>query len=216
MATWSETRESAAEPGGTPLPAALRAAAADLARRLRPSVVEVLTPGHGVGAGTIWRSAGLIVTNQHVAPWGRVGVVLADGRRLPGRVVGADAANDLAVVRVEASDLPAVEVGDARALRVGELVLAIGHPFGRRGALSIGVVGGAPPRQSGSAGRELIRADVLLGPGNSGGPLIDVHGRVVGINAMVAGGLGLAIPSHLAERLVRAVEAASPAVSRAA
>jgi serine protease Do len=86
---------------------------------------------------------------------------------------------------------------------VGEFVVAVGHPFGVRGAVSAGVVGSISVTGDGpEAMRELIRADVLLGPGNSGGPLADARGRVVGINAMVAGGLALAVPSHLVERLI--------------
>ena len=178
------------------------AAAAELAGRLRASVVEVQADSHGVGAGTIWRPDGLILTNHHVAPRDEALVVLADGRRLAGRVVGRDQPNDLAVVRVGAVGLPAVEVGDARRLRVGELVLAVGHPFGLRGALTVGVISAVPAAAPEFGQRELIRADVLLGPGNSGGPLADAQGRVVGLNAMVAGGLALAVPSHLAARLI--------------
>ena len=182
------------------------AAAAEVAERVRASVVEIRTPGGGAGAGTIWRAGGLIVTNHHVLLRDQAQVTLADGRTLAGTVRARDPHNDLAVLSVDAHDLPAVTVGDARALRVGELVLAVGHPYGVRGALTIGVVHQAlSPRgfQFGRDGRrELVQADVPLGPGNSGGPLTDARGRVVGINAMVNGGLALAVPSHLAAQLV--------------
>jgi serine protease Do len=184
------------------LAGAFGTAAAELAARLRASVVEVQDHRHGVGAGTIWQPDGLILTNHHVVPGDEAQVVLADGRRLAGRVVGRDQANDLAAVRVDAVGLPAVEVGDARRLRVGELVLAVGHTFGLRGALTVGVVSAAPAAEPSDGQRELIRADLLLGPGNSGGPLADARGRVVGLNAMVSGGLALAVPSHLAASLV--------------
>ena len=184
-------------------------AAAEVAQRLGASVVEVRTAGAGHGAGTIWRSDGTIVTNHHVVPRERAEVALADGRRLPAVVVARDPRNDLAVLRVAAGDLPAATIGDAAALRCGELVIAVGHPFGMRNAVTLGVVSAAmPPRPVPLPIRELIRADVLLGPGNSGGPLADARGRVVGINAMVAGGLALAVPSHLVERLLAASEAA--------
>ena len=184
-------------------------AVARLAEALRASVVEVRTPGAGHGAGTIWRSDGTIVTNHHVVPGDRAEVVLSDGRRLPAVVVGRDPRNDLAVLEVAAGGLPAVTVGDAAGLRCGELVVAVGHPFGIRGAVTLGVVSAAlPPRPVPLPVRELIRADVLLGPGNSGGPLADARGRVVGINAMVAGGLALAVPARLVERLLAAIEAA--------
>jgi serine protease Do len=181
-------------------------AAAAVAERVRASVVEVHTPGGGSGAGTIWRRDGTIVTNNHVVARDRARITLADGRTFAGSVVARDAHNDLAILRVDGLDLPAVEVADAGALRAGEVVLAVGHPFGVRGALTIGVVH-RPPRESGwryrdGGQRELIQADVLLGPGNSGGPLVDTRGAVVGINAMVNGALALAVPSHLAQRLV--------------
>jgi len=180
----------------------LGAATAELVEQVRVGVAEVRTRGGGAGAGTIWRRDGTIVTNHHVVPRDEAHVTLADGRSFAGAVVARDPRNDLAVVKVTATDLPAVTIGDARKLRVGELVLAVGHPFGLRGAATIGVVSSphepGEPRQS----RELVRADVLLGPGNSGGPLTDARGRVVGINAMVTGGLALAVPSHVAERLL--------------
>ncbi|MBI3970581.1 MAG: trypsin-like peptidase domain-containing protein [Chloroflexi bacterium] len=179
------------------------AAASHVAAQLSRSVVEVRPERGGAGAGTIWRADGVIVTNNHVAPGGRAGVVLYDGRRLAASIVAHDQWNDLAVLRVDESDLPAATIGDARALRPGELVLAVGHPFGVRAALTIGVVNGAVGDRSVDGGRELVRADVLLGPGNSGGPLADARGRVVGINAMVGGGLALAVPSHVVDRLLR-------------
>ena len=179
------------------------AAAAEVAERVQASVVEVRTRS-GAGAGTIWRADGRIVTNHHVMWRDRAEVVLPGGRVLTATVEARDPRNDLAVLRVEASGLPAAEIGDARRLRPGELVLAVGHPFGVRRALTVGVV--HQPLVASDGRRELVRADVLLGPGNSGGPLTDARGRVVGINAMVHGGLALAVPSHLASRLIERPE----------
>ena len=185
------------------LPDRVGLAAAELAERLQRSVVEVRTAGAGQGAGTIWRADGAIVTNHHVVPHDRAEVILADGRRLTATVVARDPGNDLALLEVAAQDLPAAAIGDASRLQGGELVIAIGHPFGMRGAVTLGVVSAAmPTRPVPLPVRDLIRADVLLGPGNSGGPLADARGRVVGINAMVVGGMALAVPSHLVERLV--------------
>jgi len=185
---------------------------AQLVERERVSVVEVRTQGAGAGAGVVWRPDGTIVTNHHVVPRDRVEVRLLDGRAFPATVVGRDPSNDLAVLTLGAGGqgerlLPSGTIGDARELRVGELVLALGHPFGLRHALTIGVVSAGLTPAGTRGGREMVRADVLLGPGNSGGPLLDSRGRVVGINSMVVGGLALAVPSHLADRLVRSAVA---------
>src|SRR5438128_387852 len=103
----------------------LGAAAVEVAEQIWASVVQVTTNGHGAGAGTIWRSDGIVVTNHHVAPGQTATVVLADTRSYPARAIARDPANDLAVLKVEARDLPAVAVGDPRALRPGEIVLAV-------------------------------------------------------------------------------------------
>lgn len=182
----------------------LDAAIAAVADRISPSVAEVRTRGHGGGAGVVWDANGLIVTNHHVAPNDFADVTLADGRAFSGPVVARNPANDLAVVKVEGRDLPAAPIGDARSLRAGEIVLAVGHPFGIRAAVTVGVVHTALTRPRDGAGRDLIQADILLGPGNSGGPLTDARGRVVGINAMVNGRLAFAVPGYLAERLIAA------------
>ena len=186
--------------------ARIEAALAEAAARLRSSVAEVKSGGHGHGAGTVWRREGTIVTNHHVVAGERAEVVLADGRAFPATVSARDIQNDLAVLSIPATGLPAVTVGDARAARPGELVLAIGHPFGVRGALAVGVVGHAHQAPGEGRERELVVADLPLRPGNSGGPLADALGRVLGINAMVAGGLALAVPSHLVERLLGGTE----------
>jgi len=184
----------------------LVAAFAALAERVRMSVVEVRTDGHGAGAGTIWRDNGTIVTNHHVARRDRAEVILPDGRALPAPVVARDPRNDLAVLRVAATGLPALPSGPEAELRPGALVLALGHPLGVRGVATIGVVHAGLGATRSVEERALIRADVQLAPGNSGGPLVDAQGRVVGINSMVAGGLALAVPSYLAERLVAGLE----------
>jgi serine protease Do len=182
--------------------------AADLVSRLAPSVVEVQA-GRGIGAGTIWRSDGLIVTNDHVVPFGRAEIRLVDGRTAIGQVVARDPGNDLAVIEVGLSALLAVETR-RDPVRPGELVMAIGHPFGVRHAVALGIVSTTTGSVEGFE-RPLIRADVPIGPGNSGGPLVDASGRVVGINAMVGGGMALAVPASLAEGLVRAVIARAAA-----
>ncbi|MFN8632765.1 MAG: trypsin-like peptidase domain-containing protein [Chloroflexota bacterium] len=183
-------------------------AVADLAQRVAPSVVEIRS-GNGVGAGTIWRSDGLIVTNHHVVPSDRTEIHLQDGRSLQGYVIARDIGNDLAVVGVNASGLRAMTPRTTPP-RPGELALAIGHPFGMRHIVALGIIATTAGQGDGFE-RPLIRADVTLGPGNSGGPLVDANGLVIGINAMIGGGLALAVPSRLAEGLVRAVVARAAA-----
>ncbi|HET9014157.1 MAG TPA: trypsin-like peptidase domain-containing protein, partial [Thermomicrobiaceae bacterium] len=186
-----------------PLAAELGAVAEDL----RASVVQVQSRAGG-GAGVIWDANGLVVTNDHVAREERVGVVLSGGDRLAGTVVGRDREHDLAAVRVGRGGLPAAPHRDSTGLRVGELVLALGHPFGLEYALTAGIVSGLPEP---AAERPMVRADLSLNPGNSGGPLADAAGRVVGINAMVAGpGLALAVPSAVVRAFVARVAGRVP------
>ncbi|MBX5493108.1 MAG: trypsin-like peptidase domain-containing protein [Chloroflexi bacterium] len=172
---------------------ALSQAAAELLERLRPSVVSVRAGRHGMGAGVIWRPEGVIVTNAHVAQVPPFEVVLADGRTLPARLVARDSARDLAVLQVVAADLPAAPVGTARTLRVGELVFAIGHPLGEPYSAAVGIL-----QERVRDGRALLRADIALYPGNSGGPLVDARGQVVGVASMVVPPrLALAVPSEV-------------------
>jgi serine protease Do len=177
---------------------ALSGALADLAQELRPSVVSVRLPGHGGGAGVIWDADGLVITNAHVARDGPMEVVLDGGRALPARLVARDPAHDLAALRVAASGLPAAPVGDSAALRVGELVFAMGHPLGEPHAVAVGIVTsvGRGAQVGGERLPNAVHADLALYPGNSGGPLADARGRVIGINSMVVPPrLALAVPS---------------------
>jgi serine protease Do len=189
--------------------------AAALVEELRRSVVLVQSR-HGHGSGLIWDSAGLIVTNHHVVGGDHARVELSDGRRLSAAVVGRDLHNDLAALRVAASDLSAAAIGDATALRLGELIIAVGHPFGVRNAAALGIVSRRPSRHGSEAWgrgapRELLQADVALAPGSSGGPLANAAGEVVGIASMVVGpGIAIAVPSHVVERFVAALAAARP------
>lgn len=188
------------------------------AARLRASTVAVLAHPGSQGSGIVWRADGLIVTNAHVARTEHVTVLLPDGRRSAARLVARDPRRDLALLQADADGLTPAPLGDPAALRPGQLVLAFGHPLGFANALAIGVVHGtlAPQtRQYGRspwarAGAALIRADVRLLPGNSGGPLADASGRVVGVNTMVVGGLGVAV----SVREVDALLAAEPTADR--
>jgi serine protease Do len=171
-----------------------------IAERAGRSVVQVEDGGRGAGAGVVWSAQGLIVTNAHVVRGDEAGVTTAYDRRLNGRVEARDDALDLALVRVAGDGLNALEPGDSRSLRPGQLVLAIGHPLGVNGAVTVGIIT-RPPEAADQ--RELIASNVTLNRGNSGGPLLDAHGRLIGINAMVAGpGLGLAVPAHVVQRFL--------------
>jgi len=163
----------------------------EVAERLRRSTVHVrFHRGQGGGSGVIWSQDGVIVTNAHVARGTRAEVALWDGSAHEATVMSRDTRRDLASLKIDASGLPAATPGDSSALRIGELVIAVGNPLGFIGALTTGVVHSLPNR------RRWVAADVRLAPGNSGGPLADARGRVIGINTMIAGGLALAVPSN--------------------
>jgi serine protease Do len=175
--------------GAAPLGDAL----ADVAAAIRRSTVEVRTRGTGVGSGIVWDTSGTIVTNAHVARSDHASVVLWDGRELDGVLTARDPRRDLALIAIDASpaSLPAATLGHPTDLRTGDLVLALGNPLGITGALAVGVVHVVEHRRGAP---RWIRADIRLAPGNSGGPLADARGRVVGVNTLIANGLGVAVP----------------------
>lgn len=178
-------------------------ALAGVAERLTVGTVQVRGRGDGAGSGVIWRADGLIVTNAHVVRGPRAHVTLSDGRAFDGEVMRVDARLDLAAIRIPAMHLPAVAVGDSDAIRVGELVVALGHPWGVRNSLATGVIHAAAARGARGSGR-WVQADLRLAPGNSGGPLADARGRVIGINSMIVRGLALAVPSNVIARFLDA------------
>jgi serine protease Do len=166
-----------------------------LAERLRKSVVRIGGEGPGSGSGVIWSADGLIVTNAHVANAERLRAELADGRRLEAQLVARDPRRDLALLNVNAANLVALEPCDLSKLRAGEAVLALGYPMGAD-AVTVGIVHAAP------RDAHWLTADIRVAPGNSGGPLCDAQGRLVGINTMVVDGLTLAISVRAIERFV--------------
>lgn len=172
-------------------------AVADALRRI---TVEITGDGGAIGAGILW-PRGCVVTSAHVIRAERVTVRLVDGARVEARLVARDRAADLAVLAAPGGGLPAATLATAGA-RVGSLVVAVGHPLGIRGAVTTGIVHAIAPIVPG--GPAFIQADVRLAPGNSGGPLADVSGAVLGLNAMVAGGLALAVPVDRVIAFVRA------------
>ena len=180
---------------------------------VRRALVEVRGGERGAGSGTIWHSDGLILTNAHVVRRSPLTVTLADGRTLPARLLAHDARHDLAALAVDSTGLPTVELGNSRDLQPGQWVIALGHPWGVRGAVTAGVVIGVgrewPDTPRAPLGGELIAVDLPLRPGNSGGPLVDVRGRLVGINTMITGPtVGLAVPVHAAKAFLHQALAA--------
>jgi serine protease Do len=196
----NEAREALEIHGSRSLSDAL----ADLASRARRSVVEVRGRGRGAGSGVVWSPDGRVLTNHHVVAGtgGRPAVHFEDGRQFTGEVVAQNPSLDLAMLQLEgAADLLALTVGDSTKLRVGDLVFAVGHPWGHRYVLTAGIVSGLGRTTALRGGRQAdyIRSDVPLAPGNSGGPLLNAAGEVVGLNSMIFGGdLSVAVPSHVA------------------
>jgi serine protease Do len=169
----------------------------EVTERLRRSTVQVHTSGASSGSGVIWNADGQVVTNAHVLREGRTQVDLWNGQKVAAHVLKRDGKRDIALLQVQAEELEVAAHGDSDALRPGELVIAVGNPFGFVGAVSTGVIH-STGRMRGFA-QPWIMSDVRLAPGNSGGPLANARGEVVGINTMIAGGLAYAISSSYVE-----------------
>jgi Do/DeqQ family serine protease len=202
---------------------ALGDAFADVADKVSPAVVQidvtVTNPDasamrwfradattRGMGSGVIFSPDGAILTNNHVIEDARaINVRLKDGRSLPGRVVGRDPATDLAVLRVDAKNLPVANFADSDMSRVGEWVVAIGSPFGLGHTVTTGVLSAKGRGGVGvNAIEDYLQTDASINPGNSGGPLVNLDGQVLGINTMIVSkgqGIGLAVPANLARRV---------------
>ncbi|MCJ7456982.1 trypsin-like peptidase domain-containing protein [Candidatus Bathyarchaeota archaeon] len=189
--------------------------------KVEPSVVNISTirferdaflhvhPARGLGSGFIFDKLGHILTNHHITAGSReIEVALTDGRAFEGRLVGSDPANDLAVAKIDATDLPVAEMGDSNELKVGQTVIAIGNPFGLVGgpSVTVGVVSALNRHILAERVYEkLIQTDASINPGNSGGPLLDLTGKVVGINtANIPGAqsIGFAIPINTAKTVL--------------
>jgi serine protease Do len=204
-----------------------------VAAKVSPAVVRItvtgtanagnngVIPETGVGSGVIFDSNGWILTNHHVVEGGeKFDVELKDGRILSGKVYGIDTLTDLAIVKVDATDLPSAAIGESDALKVGELVVAIGSPLGTySNSVTSGIVsakGRAITTDNNESLTNLIQTDAAINPGNSGGPLLDAGGNVVGINTAIAqnsNGIGFAIPIDIA-RPIMAQAIAGEALSR--
>lgn len=182
----------------------------EVAKALSPSVVQIETET-GLGSGVVYEEDGLILTAAHVVEGVEdVTVRLADGRRIAGRVVGSDRATDVAVVRAADENLPVAPLGVGQGIRVGQLAVAIGSPFGLEGSVTSGIVSAidrSVPINDGASTASMIQTDASINPGNSGGALADRNGTVIGINDLirtesgVSSGVGFAIPIDIAARV---------------
>jgi len=217
----------------TPLPPSLlsevsaaQQATVNVYKRVSPSVVHIAVEGSsifdsGTGSGFVYDRQGHIVTNHHVVASERnVIVTFSDDTRAQAEVVGTDPSSDLAVIKVDVPEplLVPVDLGDSNSLQVGEQAIAIGNPFGFERTMTVGVVsslGRVVPQENNGGYRfsiaNLIQTDAAVNPGNSGGPLIDIQGRVIGINSFifsetgVSSGVGFAIPVDTVKRIVPAL-----------
>jgi serine protease Do len=206
-------------PGGVQAPASF----ADLAERVAPAVVFVRTNqthrygsrrvlGRGLGSGFVIDPDGLILTNHHVVEnAARIDVSIGKDRRLRAQIVGADPPTDIAILRIEARGLPALQLGDSNALRVGDWVLAIGNPFGLANTVSAGIISAKDRTTEDVPGLDpqgfynFLQTDASINPGNSGGPLLDLAGNVVGVNTAInvqAHKIGYAIPVNMVRELL--------------
>ncbi|MEM4298203.1 MAG: trypsin-like peptidase domain-containing protein [Nitrososphaerota archaeon] len=171
-------------------------------------------PVQGIGSGVVIDREGIIVTNRHVVMESpKIVVMTMDRRKFSGSVIGSDATTDIAVVKVDAQDLRPAELGDSDSLKVGQLAIAIGNPFGfflGGPTVTIGVVSalGRHIQTEDQVFEDLIQTDAAINPGNSGGPLVDSEGKVIGINtAMIpyAQGIGFAVPINLVKKVVNEI-----------
>lgn len=210
------TQEDARNPAGASeheLLDAYSEAVIRVVEQVGPSVVALNVKGspseEGSGSGLVIAPDGFILTNHHVVKQASdIQISLLDGRSFPARLIGTDEATDLAVLRATENGLPAASIGFSSSLRVGQLAIAIGNPLGFQNTVSAGVVsalGRSLRSQSGRLIESMIQTDVALNPGNSGGPLVDSRGKVIGINtAMIisARGISFSIPVDTAKWVV--------------
>jgi serine protease Do len=171
---------------------------------VRPSLA-VVRNHHGAGAGIIAASDGLILTNLHVLGRHMPSVLLADGGEYAGQLFARDPEIDLALLKIPATGLEAISFAAEKDVRIGELAFALGHPWGQRGYLTSGIISAlGTAKTDGNRGFiPIIRTDVPLAPGNSGGPLVNAVGELLGINTMIVGGdQSVAVPAWIAREFI--------------
>jgi serine protease Do len=224
-------------PGTSPVATAPAPAWVDIAKAVKPAVVNVSTRGtrersgaeellpelpgrrefpgrpprtlRGLGSGFVINADGYVLTNHHVvAGASEIRVKFADGREVPGKLVGGDAKTDLALLKVEATGLPVIPLGDSAGLEVGEPVMAVGNPFGLEQTVTTGIVSATGRSIGAGPYDDFIQTDASINPGNSGGPLVNARGEAVGVNTAIASrnggsvGIGFAIPTNLVKPIV--------------
>ena len=175
-----------------------------LVNRVRPSLA-VIRNHHGAGAGIVVGSDGLILTNNHVVGRHTPAVLLADDGEYEGRLVARDPEIDLALLQITATGLQAMPFALAKDVRIGELAFALGHPWGQRGYLTSGIISALGSAQTGGRRKliPILRSDVPLAPGNSGGPLVNAGGELLGINTMIVGGdQSVSVPAWIAREFI--------------
>lgn len=173
---------------------------AEIAQRIKPSLVQIRSGQHGVGSGAVWRADGLILTNAHVVRHGPVTVQTDDQTEFEATILASDSHLDVALLHIPASNLQALPAGDSSQLQPGDIVVAFGHPWGVPGAATSGIVigVGADLPEWQESQRHWLAASLHLRPGHSGGPMVDVKGQLVGINTMMNGpDVGMAVPVHV-------------------
>ncbi|MCD5315999.1 S1C family serine protease [Kineosporia babensis] len=216
-ATTETTVPTIIQEDAEPAPLGGQAGTETAAAEIMPSVVQVRA-GRGTGSGFVLDDRGHVITNHHVVERSsRVRLQLADGRLTGATVVGGDADEDIAVLRIDGSGPEAARIGSSNSLRIGQQVIAVGSPLGLSGTVTSGIVS-AVDRTSriGGASRPMVQTDASINPGNSGGPLVDLAGRVVGVNTAIATtsasagniGIGFAVP------IDRALEVAQEIIAR--
>ncbi|MGB9832864.1 MAG: S1C family serine protease [Caldisericum exile] len=196
----------------------------EVANKVSPAVVRIVSttqvispfflqviPQEGLGSGVIIREDGLILTNNHViADATKIEVTLSNGKTYKGEVLGADPISDLALVKINATNLPTAPLGDSSKVKVGEFVVAIGNPYGLDHTVTFGVIS-AVERNIDTGTNTMygvIQTDAAINPGNSGGPLVNLKGEVIGINTMIyqnAQGLGFAVSSNTAKKVIDSI-----------
>jgi serine protease Do len=226
-AIWSERAT-----GSPPVAMTQAPAWVEIAKTVKPAVVNVSVKGErkaegpaeefmqrfgrspkrqvrGLGSGFVINADGYVVTNNHVVDGAtEIRVKFSDGRELLGKVVGRDDKTDLALVKVEATGLPVIPVGDSSKLEVGEPVMAIGNPFGLEQTVTTGIVSATGRTIGAGPYDDFIQTDASINPGNSGGPLVNAKGEVIGVNTMIASenggsvGIGFAIPTNLVKPVI--------------